>query len=386
MIQRFIRTLFLLTLMSPIMLIQAEPINLQPLVATAPQLPVRAYLLMDADTGHILASKAADHSVEPASLTKLMSLYVISNALHHGLVHLDDPVWVSRHAWQEEGSRMFIRAGEKIPLKTLIQGVIVASGNDATMALAEHIAGSETGFVSLMNQAATQLKLHQTHFTNPTGMPNQKHHSSARDLAYIARQLIQNFPEHYHWYQQKWFRYNKIRQPNRNRLLWLDPSVDGLKTGHTSSAGYCLVASAKREHMRLIAVVLGAESDAARNTAAQQLLNYGFRFFETVPLLDKAQHITTLPVRKGSKTQALIGPSKNVKVTIPRGSKAQIKLEPHHPHTLTAPFQTGHAVGSLWVKLNDTILTKTPLVALSSVSTGSRLHNFLDTLKAWADD
>lgn len=354
-----------------------------PLIPSPPQLSAQAYLLMDANSGRVLAHKAADTSVEPASLTKLMSLYIISNALQNKLIHLNDRVLISSHAWQEKGSRMFIRAGEKIPVQTLIQGVIVASGNDATMALAEHVAGSDTGFVSLMNIAAQQLHLQHSHFKNPTGLPGPGHTSSAQDLATIAQQLITRFPTLYAGYRQKWFSYNHIRQPNRNRLLWLDPSVDGLKTGHTSTAGYCLVASAQRQKMRLISVVLGAHSDAERNAASQQLLNYGFRFFHTVKLFNPKQQITTLRTWKGAKNSTPIGVQTSVYVTIPRGYQSHISVEKHTPSSVIAPILIGQKLGTLAIKFNHHPLTEIPLVALSATLPGNRLHNMLDTLRRW---
>ena len=251
------------------------------IIPSQPKLDVKAFVLIDANSGKVLAQKSPDEKFAPASLTKMMSMYVVSNALENQQINLNDKVLVSKNAWQQQGSRMFIKLGSKVKLSQLVQGTIVASGNDSTMALAEYTAGSESGFVDMMNSAAKQLHLINTHFMNPTGMPNSQHFSSAMDLSIIARHIIEDFPGHYHWYKQKWFSYNKIKQPNRNRLLWRDPYVDGLKTGHTESAGYCLVASAKQKDMRLIAVVLGAKSDMARTTAAKQLFDYGFRFYQT---------------------------------------------------------------------------------------------------------
>lgn len=357
--------------------------SMEPLIPTPPKLSAKAYLLMDANSGRVLAHQAADTSVEPASLTKLMSLYIISNALQNKLIHLNDRVLISRHAWQEKGSRMFIRAGEKIPVQTLIQGMIVASGNDATVALAEHVAGSDTGFVGLMNTAAEQLHLKHSHFTNPTGLPAPAHTSSAQDLATIAQQLITHFPTLYSQYRQKWFSYNHIRQPNRNRLLWLDPSVDGLKTGHTSTAGYCLVASAQRQNMRLISVVLGAHSDAERNIASQQLLNYGFRFFQTVKLFNPKQQITALRTWKGAKNTTPVGVPADVYVTIPRGYQRYVSVEKHTPSSIIAPVMIGQKLGTLTIKFNHQTLADIPLIALETTLPGNRLHNLLDTLRHW---
>ncbi len=336
------------------------------LIPSAPSIDAKAYILMDADSGKILASKEADKALPPASLTKLMTLYVISEALKQGQIHLDDPVRISKTAWQRGGSRMFVEVGSQVPVQDLIHGIIVASGNDACVAMAEYIAGSEKGFAELMNQTAQGLGMTHSHFVDSTGLPNPKHTSTPHDLAILSQALINNFPDDYVWYSQKWIKYNNIRQPNRNRLLWRDPSVDGLKTGHTKAAGYCLISSAKRNDMRLVSVVMGAPSDAARSDDSQALLNWGFRFYETHTLYSYNSPVTSSRVWLGEHKMINFGVNNTVAVTIPKGMYPHLEVNVDLPKTLKAPIQAGHTYGSINVSLNGQTITKTPLIAQSN--------------------
>ncbi|VAX02275.1 D-alanyl-D-alanine carboxypeptidase, partial [hydrothermal vent metagenome] len=268
----FIAVLFMLFL---------APVQAATLIPATPKIKAKGYLLIDFNSGRVLAEKKSGQRMEPASLTKMLSAYVIDHELAKGNISLDDEVRISEKAWRMEGSRMFIEVGKKISVEDLLKGVIIQSGNDATVALAEHVAGSEDAFVSLMNQHAAELGMLDSHFVNSTGLPHKDHYTTPRDLAKLAIALIRDYPTHYAWYSQKEFVYNDIKQYNRNRLLWRNKYVDGIKTGHTESAGYCLVASAERDGMRLISVVLGTRNDETRSSESQKLLTYGFRFFET---------------------------------------------------------------------------------------------------------
>lgn len=267
----------------------------------APVIGAKSYLLIDATTGHELASLDPDAQNPPASLTKLMTEYVVFAALRDGQITMEDEVTVSEKAWRMEGSRMFIEVGKQVKVEDLLMGMIVQSGNDASVALAEHVAGSESVFAEMMNQQAQQIGMLSSHFVNATGLPDENHYTTARDLATLARRMVQDFPEYYRMHSVKEFTYNDIRQPNRNALLWRDPTVDGLKTGHTDEAGYCLVASAERDGMRVVSVVMGTASEKARATGSQALINYGFRFFETRLLFKAGQQISTVRVEIGAR-------------------------------------------------------------------------------------
>ena len=295
--------------------LQAAPLP----VPKPPSTGARAYILQDFDSGRIIAEKDSDKSIEPASITKLMSAYAVFTELKNGNITLDDKVTISEKAWRTPGSRMFIEVGKQVSVEDLLKGVIIQSGNDATVALAEYIAGSEDTFAALMNRHAEELGLTGSHFVNSTGLPDPEHYMSARDIARLAADLIREFPEYYKWYSQKEFTYNDITQYNRNKLLWRDESVDGMKTGHTDSAGYCLVTSAKQEDMRLISVVLGTASENARAEASQALLNYGFRFFETHKLYEGGNQLATSRVWKGATDSVSLGIDKPLYATIPRG-------------------------------------------------------------------
>ena len=358
--------------------------NLQTvLIPNPPNLSVKSFILIDANSNKIIAQKKPNKEFEPASLTKLMSMYVVSHAIKNKQINLDDKIHISTHAWKQQGSRMFVKAGSKVSVKDLIHGVIVASGNDATMALAEYTAGSENSFVDLMNNFAKSLNLQHTHFINPTGMPAKNHFASAKDLATIARHIINEFPNHYKWYKQKWFTYNKIKQPNRNRLLWSDPAVDGMKTGHTNSAGYCLIASAKHNDMRLIAVVMGAKSDKERNNAASQLLNYGYRFYTTKKVFAKKQELGRITTWKGIKNKTKFGVTKDVYVTYTRSANNNISTKTNLPKSINAPVYNQQKIGSIDILIDNIPLTKTPLVSLEAVSKGSNLRIIADSIKSW---
>jgi len=300
--------------------LNAQGPHTNPLITpTPPTLNAKGYILIDVDSGKIIAEKNSNERLPPASLTKMMTLYVISNALRNEQIHLDDMVRISQTAWKTGGSRMFVKEGQQVSIRDLLKGIIVDSGNDACVAMAEHLGGSEEGFAQIMNQQAKDLGMTNTHFTDSTGLPNANLYVSAKDLAILGSALIRDFPTYYHWYKQKWYTYNGIRQPNRNRLLWRDSQVDGIKTGHTNDAGFCLVASAKRDNMRLLSVVLGAPSDSIRADDSERLLNYGFRFFETHQLYKAEQNISNIPLYKGQAEVISIGLIKNQFITIPSG-------------------------------------------------------------------
>ncbi len=351
------------------------------IVPAPPSIAAKAYLLMDYDSGAVLAEKDADKRVEPASLTKMMTSYIVAHELDAGKIHLDDKVLISKKAWKMPGSKMFIEVGKKVPVRDLIKGMIVQSGNDATVALAEYIAGSEDVFVQLMNQWAKKLGMTHTHFANSTGLPDPEHYTTARDLTKLARALIHDFPDHYAWYKEKVFTYNGIRQYNRNKLLWQDPSVDGIKTGHTQSAGYCLVASAKRDGMRLISVVLGTDSASRRVSESQKLLNYGFRFFETHRLYKANQRLSDQKVWEGKRDILPVGLTEDLYITIPRGEYKNVQPMMAIEKELKAPIHKGQQVGTLKVMLHDRVLAEKPLVALADVERGGFFKRLMDQAK-----
>lgn len=353
----------------------------KPLITPSPPLlSAKAYILIDADSGKIIAEKNSDVKLPPASLTKMMTLYVISNALHNSQIHMDDKVRISREAWQTGGSRMFVKEGEEVPVQELLKGIIVASGNDACVAMAEHLGGSERGFADLMNQQAESLGMINSHFTGSTGLPDPNLYTTAKDLSILGRALVKDFPQYYHWYKQKWFAYNGIRQPNRNRLLWHDNSVDGIKTGHTNDAGFCLVSSAERGNMRLISVVLGEPNDTARADDSQRLLNYGFRFFETHPLYQATQTIATLPVYKGKTREITLGVPKTLYVTIPGGQYQRLHVVTKTPHYLIAPIHQGDKIGDLIIEFDGKEIQSQPVYALDSIEKGGFFTRFKDSI------
>ena len=340
-------------------------------IPAAPKVAAKNYILVDAHSGRVLAEKEADIQVEPASITKLMTSYVIYNEFDAGRLSMDDMVTISEKAWRMGGSRMYVEVDKQVSVHDLMKGLIIQSGNDATVALAEHIAGTERAFVDLMNQYAAKLGMTNTYFVNSTGWPAEGHLTSARDISKLALAVIQEFPEHYAWYKEKVFTYNNIKQYNRNKLLWSDDSVDGIKTGHTESAGYCLVASAVRSDMRLISVVLNTESEKSRASVSQSLLNYGFRFFETHKLYAAGEVLNRSRVWKGDSEKVSLGLLKDLYITIPRGSYGQLEAVMDVDANIVAPLDKGSQHGAVRVNLAKEEMLQTPLVALESIGEGS---------------
>ena len=355
--------------------------------AAAPQPPViaaRAWMVGDLSSGQVLVAERPDERVEPASLTKLMSAYVVFQALRDKKLALDQRVNVSERAWRAPGSRMFVQPAKPVSVDELIRGMVVQSGNDACIALAEATAGAEEAFVQLMNRQAARIGMKNTNFVNSTGLPDDRHYSSARDLYLLAAALIRDFPKEYaQYYSQREFRYNDISQPNRNRLLWLDPSVDGVKTGHTEAAGYCLIASSNRSGRRVLSVLLGATSEATRAQDSQKLLNWGFQFFDSVKLHPANQPVKLIEVWKGSSSEVKAGFSSDVIVTVPKGEADKLKAELLTQQPLLAPVAQGQRVGTLRVTQDGKPLGEYPVVALESVSVAGIFGRAWDTLRLW---
>ncbi|HSW93252.1 MAG TPA: D-alanyl-D-alanine carboxypeptidase family protein [Gammaproteobacteria bacterium] len=363
---------------NPVIPIPGQP---QPLITPAsPVINAAGYILMDANSGKILAEKNSDARMAPASLTKLMTMYVISNALKNGNIHFDDKVRISEKAWRTGGSRMFVKVNDEVPVRNLLQGIVVASGNDASVAMAEYLAGTEEAFASLMNTEAQQIGMTHSHFVDSNGLPNPNHYSTAHDLALLTQAIIQNFPEDYQLYSEKWFSWNNIRQPNRNRLLWRFQYADGLKTGHTEEAGFCLVGSASKDGTRLISVVMGAPSDSVRTEDSIRLLTYGFRFFETHKLYSGSTPLAEARVWKGQEKHVGLGLARDLYVTMPAGQyknvRATMDLEP----SIKAPVIKGQVYGTLKVTLNGQVLASEPLVALSDNKKGGLWRSMSDSL------
>lgn len=344
----------------------------------APDVNAKSYILVDADSGKILAQKEPDLQLPPASLTKLMTTYIAASYLKSGQIKLTDMVPVSRKAWEMGGSRMFIKAGTEVSVADLIKGIIVSSGNDASVALAEHIAGSEEAFVNLMNHQAEALGMKNTSFTDATGMPADDHYSTARDMALLSHALIREYPQYYAWFKEKSFTYNNIKQNNRNRLLWRFKFADGLKTGHTKAAGYCLASSAKKDDMRLIAVVMGSETDNKRMEDSLAILNYGFRFFETHRLFKAGKTVTQARVWMGKYKTAPLGVAEPLMVTIPRGGYNRIKALAEVIHPLKAPLTKGNQYGYMHIQIDNKDIAKIPLVALAEVPEGGWWNRMTD--------
>lgn len=336
----------------------------------APLLSADSYLLIDHVSGKVLASKDPDKQIEPASLTKLMTAYIVSEELKRGSVSLDEPVMVSPEAQAMPGSRMFIEAGTLVPLQDLLRGLIIQSGNDASVALAEHIAASERGFVDMMNRTAESLGMTGTHFANASGLPDPEHYTTANDLALIASAIISQHPETYALYSEREFTYNDITQKNRNTLLWRDESVDGMKTGHTEAAGYCLVASAVRENMRLISVVLGTGSDKARISESQKLLNYGYRFFRTRQVYSAGEQISEARVWMGEQDNIGLGVAEDMYLTLPRDAFDTLQSRVEVNDYIRAPIRIGQEVGRSVLLVNNEIVSEVPLLALQKVEEG----------------
>jgi D-alanyl-D-alanine carboxypeptidase (penicillin-binding protein 5/6) len=349
----------------------------------APNISARSYMLLDFNTGQVLLEKDADAAVEPASLTKLMTAYVVFSEIKAGRLKLTDKVRVSEKAWRTGGSRMFIDLDSEVAVEDLIRGMIIQSGNDASVALAERIAGSEESFAGMMNQYGQKLGLTKSAFFNVTGMPHDHHVSSARDMAKIAMAIIRDFPEYYGYYSEKVFVYKGISQLNRNVLLKRDPSVDGMKTGFTDKAKYCLVASAKRENMRLISVILGAENPKVRAAETQKMLNYGFQFYETKKIYTAGEAISKPRVWKGAEDTVPIGLNQDIYVTIARGQYSKVKPILQLNQRLIAPIKSGESCGMLRLMLDDKVLLERPLVALQTVNEGGLVRLITDSILLW---
>lgn len=355
------------------------------LVPEAPTVDARGYILLDFHSGHVLAERNADERLEPASLTKMMTAYVVFHELGTGQINLTDMVRVSKKAWRMPGSRMFIEVGTSVSVQELLKGTIIQSGNDSSVALAEHVAGSEETFAALMNEHARNLGMSGTHFVNATGLPDANHYSTARDLAQLASALIHRFPEYYAWYSEKEYTYGGITQGNRNLLLYRDNTVDGFKTGHTEAAGYCLVASAKRGEMRLISVVMGTKSEGARANESQKLLNYGFRFYETHKLYDAAQPLKAMRVWKGANETVQLGLADPLYITVPRGQYNKLSASLSVENAIIAPTHKGQNLGALNIRLGDEVLAERPLVALEDVAEGSLWRQLYDNVRMMFD-
>lgn len=354
-----------------------------PVFAQQPTLSVAAksFTLVDFHTGQTLLSQNADERLEPASLTKLMTAYVVFSALKQKRITLDQVVPVSKTAWKMVGSRMFIEPNKQVTVDELIRGMIVQSGNDACVALAELVAGSEEMFAHLMNEEAARLKMTNTHFMNSTGLSHSKHYSSAHDLALLAAAIIRDFPEYYPLYSLREYTYNGITQSNRNRLLWLDPNVDGMKTGWTEAAGYCLITSSKRDERRLISVVMGTASANARSKESQRLLNYGFQFFDTAHPYKRNQEITNLQVWKGAQNTLKVGFDHDIYFTLPKGQAEKLKAKMEYKQPLIAPINHGQEVGAVRFTIDNQEVATYPLVSLEAVNEASIFGRMWDSVK-----
>jgi serine-type D-Ala-D-Ala carboxypeptidase (penicillin-binding protein 5/6) len=349
-----------------------------------PSIAGRSWVVGDLSSGQVLVAQKADERMEPASLTKLMTAYIVFAALRDKKLALDQQVNVSERAWRAPGSRMFIQPRRPVNVEELIRGMVVQSGNDACIALAEAVAGAEDVFVQLMNREAARLGMINTRFTNVTGLPDAQHYSTAQDLYLLAAALIRDFPHEYaQFYSQKEFRYNNISQPNRNRLLWLDPSVDGVKTGHTEAAGYCLIASSRRGGRRLLSVLLGSTSEAARAQESLKLLNWGYQFFDSVKLYGAGEAVKSLQVWKGAANAVRAGFRSDLMISVPKGEADKLKAELVSQQPLMAPVAQGQRVGTLRVTHDGAAVGEYPLVALESVATAGIFGRAWDTLRLW---
>ncbi len=349
----------------------------------APELGANSYILMDFNSKTVMVESNPDMHVEPATITKVMTSYVVFTELAAGNITLQEPVTVSETAWRTGGSRMFIEPGMDVTVEQLIKGMVIQSGNDASVALAEHLAGTEAAFADLMNHYAEQMGMTNSHFVNATGLPHEDHYTSARDVALLSIVLIEEFPGYYRWYSEKEYNFNNIRQHNRNNLLWRDPAVDGLKTGHTEAAGYCLAASAKRDGMRLISVVLGSGSESSRVSESQSLLNYGFRFFETVQLYKAGQELAQGRVWKGQQEQISLGIRDELFVTIPRGRYEELDAQVEMRPQLIAPISEGEEVGQISIRLEGEEVAGRGLVALDAVEEAGFFGRTWDGMSMW---
>ncbi len=354
-----------------------------PPVPAPPKMATTGHLLVDFNSGKVLAESNASSRMEPASLTKIMTAYTVFRELEAGTITLSDEVLVSKKAWRTPGSRMFIEVGKKISVEMLLKGMIIQSGNDASVALAEHTAGSEETFANLMNEHAQRLGMHSSHFVNSTGLPHDDHYTTPADITLVAAATIHEFPDFYKWYAVKDFKFNNIEQNNRNKLLWRDASVDGMKTGHTEAAGYCLVASAEQKGMRLISVVMGTDSEESRASASQSLINYGFRFFETHKLYSGGDSLTKTRVWKGSKEMIRLGLTETLSVTIPRRQYEKLEAGMEITPQIMAPIKKGQPLGKIIIKLEGELVAEVPLIALESIGEGGWIDSAKDSVLLW---
>ena len=350
-------------------------------IPNPPTLDASSYFLVDYDSGRVLAEKEPDKHIEPASITKLMTAYLVDKAIADGDIGLDEMVTISEKAWRMKGSKMFVEVGKKVSVEDLLKGLIIQSGNDASVALAEHVAGSESAFAGYMNHQAQLLGMTNTNFVNSTGWPHENHYSSARDISVLTRAMIRDFPESYRLYKEREYTFNKIRQFNRNRLLWRDNTVDGVKTGHTESAGFCLVASALRDEMRLISVVLGANSDKSRTQASQSLLNYGFRFFETHKLYRAEEVLKTSRIWYGDQEQVSLGVGQDIFITIPRGRYRDLDASMEIDSEISAPVARGQHLGVVNIKLDEETMLSQDIIAMQDIAEGSFFVRAMDSIK-----
>jgi len=339
----------------------------QSFVPDAPELDLKSYILIEPNTNTVIAEFNSTSEIEPASMTKIMTAYVAADQISNELIAVDDEVLISEKAWRMEGSRMFIEAGKRVSVSDLLKGIIIQSGNDASVAIAEYVGGTERGFVDLMNAYAGSLSMNNTNFQNSTGLPAENHFSSAKDLAILTSNLITKFPEIYSFYKEKQFTFNEIKQLNRNKLLWRDDSSDGVKTGHTKAAGYCLVGSAKRGDMRLITVVAGSDSDNNRFMASQRLLEYGFRFFATQKILNANQEYKQINIWGGVEKTLGLGVLEDISITLPRTSFKDLVVNYNYSNNIQAPIEIGQKIGTLEIVNNDEIVFSTELVALQNI-------------------
>jgi D-alanyl-D-alanine carboxypeptidase (penicillin-binding protein 5/6) len=371
-------TIFGLTALIGVLTAQAAVVTPSP-----PTIEARAYLLQDYHSGEVLVEANADERMDPASLTKMMTVYVVLAQLADGKFQMDDRVPISKKAWKMGGSKMFIEVGKEVPVEDLLKGVIIQSGNDASVALAEYVAGDESTFANLMNQYAARLGLENTNFVNSSGLPHPDHYTTARDMVKMATALIRDFPVHYPLHAVRTYTWNGIKQYNRNPLLRLDDSVDGVKTGHTESAGYCLVASAKQDDMRLVSALLGSESEESRLTETQALLRYGFRFFETNRLYEGGTPITRVRVWQGASEQIASGLAEDLYLTVPRGAWNKLDTSISADDTIVAPVRAGQRLGVVNVSLAGENVAERPLVALDEVPEGGLWRRLSDSVKLW---
>ena len=355
----------------------------QSMVPKAPKLNLSSYVLLEANTNTVIAEFNSDNQIAPASMTKVMSGYVIADQIANGSISLDDQVLISEKAWRTGGSKMFIQEGRRVSVQDLLSGIIIQSGNDATIAMAEFIAGSEEGFVDFMNAYATDMGLSNSLFQNATGFSDPNHFTSAKDLSKLTRALIHNFPAHYETYKEKEFTFGGIRQLNRNKLLWRDDSVDGVKTGHTDSAGFCLISSAKRNDMRLIAVVAGSASEKERLTASQRLLEYGFRFYATQKLTAQNTKVTSAKVWGGKTNEVALGSQEDIYLTLPRSDFKNIKANYIFDNNIQAPIEAGQIIGSIELTSNGRVVLTSPLVAIEAVEAKGFFGRLWSRLLYW---